>query len=106
MTNLDDRKNAFENKFAHDSELLFRAEAKACKAVGLWLAGEMGLTGAEAEAYAKTVVGANLEEPGFDDVKTFVMKDISARGLNISEHVVSAKLAHALEEAKKALMAG
>jgi hypothetical protein len=102
---LDDRKNAFENKFAHDSELMFKAEARACKLFGLWLAGEMGLSGADADAYAKTVVGANLDEPGFDDVKRFVMKDIAAKGLSLTEHTVDAKLAHCLDDAKKQLAA-
>ena len=102
---LDDRKNAFENKFAHDAELHFRVEARACKLFGLWLAGEMGLSGADADSYAKTVVGANLDEVGFGDVKRFVQKDIAAKGLNITEHTLDSKLAACLEEAKKQFMA-
>ncbi len=101
---LDDRKNAFENKFAHDSEVMFRVEARASKLLGLWLAAEMGMSGSDADTYAKTVVGANLDEPGFDDVKRFVLKDISAKGLNISAHAIDSKLEDCLAEAKKQIM--
>ena len=34
MTTFDDRENAFENKFAHDAEIVFRAEARRIKLVG------------------------------------------------------------------------
>jgi hypothetical protein len=101
---LDDRKNAFENKHAHDAEFLFRVEARACKLFGLWLAGEMGMTGDEAASYAKTVVGANLDEAGFGDVKRFVAKDIAAKGLSFTDHMLDAKLAACVEDAKKQLM--
>src|SRR5688572_2197961 len=104
MTDLNNRKDAFEKKFAHDAELQFRAEARACKLFGLWLAPQLGLEGAQAEAYAKTVVGANLAEAGFDDVKAFVRPVIAEKGLNISEHVLDVKLHEFVEVAKKQLM--
>lgn len=65
----------------------------------------MGLSGPDADAYAKTVIGANLDEPGFDDVKKFVMKDITRKGLAVTEHMVDVKLSHFLEDAKKQLLA-
>ena len=65
MNSMDDRKSAFENKFAHDQELAFRVEARACKLFGLWLAEKMGLSDEESLVYAKTIVAANLDEPGF-----------------------------------------
>jgi hypothetical protein len=105
MSGFDERKDAFEKKFAHDEELLFRAEARCCRLFGAWLAGEMGLAGAEAEAYAKDVIGSNLEEPGFADVKRKVMPDIAAKGLDISERQVDAKLAEFLAEAKRQVAA-
>ena len=101
MSGFDKREEAFEKKFAHDEELLFKAEARCCRLFGQWLAGQMGLSGKEAEDYAKQVIGANLEEPGFADVKRKVMPDIAARGLNISEHTVDGKLAEFLAEAKR-----
>ena len=64
MTTFDDRENAFENKFAHDEEMKFRAEARRNKLLGLWAADLMGKSGAEADAYAKEVVKADFEEAG------------------------------------------
>jgi hypothetical protein len=101
MSSFDDRKNAFENKFALDESLLFKAEARCCKLFGLWLAEKLELEGEEANAYASNVVGANLEEPGFDDVIRFVMPDIQQRELNLSEDDLNAKLAELFEFAQK-----
>ena len=64
MTTFDDRKDAFENKFAHDEELRFKAMARRNKLLGLWAAEKLGKSGAEAEEYAKSVVLADFEEPG------------------------------------------
>lgn len=106
MSSFDNRKDAFENKYAHDQEMMFRAEARACKLFGLWVAGQMGLSGKDAEVYAKDVVAANLDEPGFDDVKRKVMADISAKKINVSEHVLDKQLEAAMAEAKAQIMAG
>jgi hypothetical protein len=105
MSGFDKREEAFEKKFAHDEELLFKAEARCCRLFGQWLAGQMGLSGAEAEEYAKDVIGANLEERGFNDVKRKVMPDIAAKGLDISEHLIDTKLAEFFAEAKQQVAA-
>lgn len=101
MNSFEDRQNAFENKFALDETLLFKAEARACKKLGLWLAGKMQLPEAEANSYAATIVGANLKEPGFDDVKRHVMPDIEKYNLGITESELGAKLAELYEAAQK-----
>ena len=62
MTTFDERETAFENKFAHDAELKFKAEARRNKLVGLWAAGLLGKSGAEAAAYASEVVMVDFEE--------------------------------------------
>jgi hypothetical protein len=68
MTTFDDRENAFENKFAHDEEMQFKAEARRNKLMGLWVAELLGKTGDDADAYAKEVVKADFEEAGHEDV--------------------------------------
>ena len=93
MSSLDDRKNVFENKFALDEALLFKAEARCCKLLGLWLAEKMGVSGDAATSFAGDVIAANLEEPGFDDVKRFVMPRIAEKSLSISEEDIDTKLA-------------
>lgn len=98
---LDDRKSAFESKFAHDQELMFKIEARCCKLFGLWVAEKLGLSGEEARAYAGEVVGANLDEPGFEDVKRHVLRDIKAKSLAISEHMLDTQLQTFFAEAEQ-----
>lgn len=76
MSTFDDRENAFENKYAHDEEMKFKAEARRNKLLGLWAAELMGKTGAEADTYAKEVVLADFEEAGHEDVVRKVAGDL------------------------------
>ena len=104
MAQFDDRKKAFENKFAHDEELKFRANAKRNKLLGLWAADLMGLSGVEAQDYAKEVIKADFIEPGEEDVYRKVKGDLDAKGLNISEHRVRNAMAVLMEEAMNQIM--
>lgn len=100
MAGFDDRKKAAESKFALDGEKEFRAHARRNKMLGLWVAEQMGLSGAEADAYAKQVVAADFEEPGEEDVFRKVWADIQEKGLDISEHRVRSHMAEFLEQAR------
>jgi hypothetical protein len=64
----DDRRKGFESKWAHDAETRFKVEAKRNYQLGLWAAGLKGLSGEKAEAFAGTVIAADLAEPGDEDV--------------------------------------
>lgn len=101
MTQFDDRKNAFESKFAHDEELNFKANARRNKLLGLWAAEIMGISGDDADAYAKEVVIADFEEVGEEDVYRKVKGDLDAKGLDVSEHRVRKAMADCLEEARR-----
>lgn len=101
MTTFDDREQAFEAKFAHDSDMQFRAEARCNKLVGLWAAGLLGKSGEEAEAYALTVVSADFEEAGHEDVVRKVAADLAGKS---SPEEIRAKLAELLPVAKAQLM--
>ena len=76
MTTFDDRESAFENKYAHDEEMLFRAQARCNKLLGLWAAEILGKKGDDATAYAKEVVIADFEEAGHEDVVRKVAGDL------------------------------
>ena len=104
MTDMDDRKKAFENKYALDQELMFRVEARAVKLFGLWIAEKLGLGADEAKVFAGSVVSANLDEPGFDDVKRAVRPALAEKGIEISDHVIDTQLAHFMEEARTQIM--
>lgn len=88
MTTFDKRGAAFENKFAHDEELRFKATARRNKLLGLWAAEKLGKAGADAEAYAKSVVMADFEEAGDDDVFRKVREDFDAAGVQQSDHQI------------------
>lgn len=103
MTSLDDRKNAFENKFAHDAEFRFKVEARTAKLLGLWAAEQMGISGDEATAYAGTVVASNLEEAGFADISRKVRADFDAKGTAVSDHMIETMIEKFFEEAKTQL---
>ncbi|MBW4983392.1 DUF1476 domain-containing protein [Mameliella sp. CS4] len=76
MTTFNDRENAFENKYAHDEEMKFKAEARANKLLGLWAAELLGKTGSDADAYAVEVIKADFEEAGHEDVVRKVAGDL------------------------------
>ena len=78
MTTFDDREAAFENKFAHDEALRFRAIARRDRLVGLWAAQKLGKTDAEADAYARDVVSTDLKKPGDEDVFDKLRADLPA----------------------------
>jgi hypothetical protein len=88
MTTFDKREEGFEKQFAHDQELRFKANARRNKLLGLWAAEKLGLTGADAEAYAKEVVVADLEAPGDDDVFQKLRRDFDAKGVAQSDHQI------------------
>lgn len=101
MTTFDDRENAFEAKFAHDEEMQFKAEARANKLLGLWAADLLGKTGTDADEYAKTVVIADFEEAGHEDVVRKVVADLEGK---ITSEEIRTKRAAFLIEAKAQVM--
>jgi hypothetical protein len=102
MTTFDKREEGFEKQFAHDEELRFKAMARRNKMLGMWAAGLLGKSGADAEAYAKEVVRADFEEAGDNDVVRKVVKDLGGKA---DEQQVRAQmatfLAQAVEQVKK-----
>ena len=104
MTNFSDREAAFETKFARDEEMQFRITARRNKLVGLWAAEKMGLTAAEAAPYATSVVQADFEEAGDDDVVRKIVGDLSAAGVETDVAAITALLAEKTVEARRQLM--
>jgi len=106
MTTFDDREQAFENKFAHDQDLEFRAAARRNRMLGLWAASLMGLGGDHSEQYASAVVKSDLEQPGDEDVLRKVWKDLSASGAKVTEGAVRAKMEELLAVARDQIKQG
>ncbi len=100
MSTFDDREHAFENKFAHDMEMQFKAVARRNKALGLWAAGLLGKTGQAAEDYAMEVIRADFEEAGHEDVFRKVSKDLAGKA---DEATIRAQMEELLKAAKAKL---
>ncbi|MGE3624518.1 MAG: DUF1476 domain-containing protein [Bdellovibrionales bacterium] len=104
MSDFDDRKKAFENKFQHDETLRFKVASRMGKLLGLWAAGEMGITGAEAEAYAREVVAADLDKPGHEDLLDKIEKDFQARNVSVTRHRLQREMESSLATAREQIM--
>jgi hypothetical protein len=98
MTSFEDREKGFERKFAHDEELRFKATARRNKLLGLWAASEMGITGDAAQAYAREVIKADLEQPGEEDLFRKIRKDFDAKGVQQSDHQIRRKMSELMGE--------
>ena len=101
MSSFDDRESAFENKFAHDAEMQFKAEARRNKLLGLWAADLLGKSGEAADEYAKEVIKSDFEEAGDDDVLRKVAGDL---GDKASEADIRAKMTELMAVAKGQLI--
>lgn len=106
MNEFDDRKKAAETKFQLDQELEFKAQARRAKLLGLWAAGLMGLSEESAEDYAKSVVMADLEEAGAEDLFRKIKGDLDQHALGLSDHQIRAKMEELLAEARIQVKAG
>jgi hypothetical protein len=106
MTTFDKREEGFENKFVHDEELKFKAEARRNKLLGLWVASMLGMSGDEATAYAREVVAAEVVGGNEASVVRKVMGDLAAKGVAMSEAQVRAKMDELMAQAIAQVKAG
>ena len=81
MTTFDEREKAYEQKFAHDEELRFKATVRRNKLLGLWAAEKLGLSGPDADAYAKDVIRADFQQPGDEDLVAKLRQDFTAKNV-------------------------
>lgn len=104
MTTFDNRENAFENKFARDEDMSFRITARRNRLVGQWAAAKMDLTTEETDSYSKSVVQADFEEAGDEDVIRKLLGDLTAAGVDTSDEEVRKALSDHEVEARRQLM--
>jgi len=106
MTTFNKRQEGFEAKFAHDEELKFKATARRNKLLGLWAAEKLGLSGEEAQAYAASVIKADFEEPGDQDVFRKLRADFDAKGVEQSDHQIRRTMDELMATAIQQVTAG
>jgi hypothetical protein len=104
MTTFDKREEAFEQQFAHDEELRFKATARRNKMLGLWAAEKLGLSGAEADSYALSVVMSAFEDAA--DVMRKIRKDFDAKGVVQSDHQIERQMTELMAQAIIDIKAG
>jgi len=97
MSGLTDREKAFEEKFAHDEALQFKAEARRNKLLGIWVPGMIGKD--DAEAYAREVIEADLSEAGDEDLFRKLRGDLDAAGVSVSDTELRTRMVDFLGEA-------
>jgi hypothetical protein len=106
MSTFDQREDSFEKRFVHEEELQFRAEARRNKLLGLWAAEKLGKSGAEAQAYAESLVVAEVNADADERVVAQIKKDFEAAGVNQSEHQIRRTMDELLTKAKAEIKAG
>ena len=99
MTTFDERKNAFEKKFALDQDLKFKAESRRNKMIAEWAAAKLGITGAALDDYVKSVRKADLAEKGDDDVFRKIRADLDAKSLAVTDTEIREAMMRFLETA-------
>jgi len=106
MSTFDKREEGFESKFAHDEELRFKARARRNKLIGLWAAEKLGMTGADAQTYAASIVSADLDKPNSDIVFSTLRKDFDEKGVAQSDHQIRRTMDEAMEKAIAEIQTG
>ena len=106
MSEFDDRERAEETRFSLEQQQEFKAQARRAKLVGLWAAELMGLSGAAAEDYAKSVVISDMEKAGSEDVFKKIRADLDLQSVQLSDHQIRAKMEECLTEARAQIKAG
>lgn len=106
MGSFNDRERGQEKKFELDQEKEFKAQARRAKLIGQWAAAQMGLSDGAAEDYAKSVVMADFEEKGDEDVFRKIRTDLTAANVTLSDHQIRAKMDELLTEARKQIAEG
>ena len=104
MTTFDDRDKAFENKFAHEEELNFKATAIANRMIGLWAAEKMGKKASDTEAYAIAIVEAEFAEKGHSGIESKLLEDFSAAGVEITAKEIQKEMSRLLPIARQQVM--
>ena len=104
MTQFDDRERPFEAKFAHDEEMILRVAARRNRLLSEWAAGQMGLSEAEADAYAKDVIRSDFEEACEHNIVRKVLGDLTAAGVECDEETIVETLRNKEIEARRQII--
>jgi hypothetical protein len=100
-----ERERAFEAKYEYDEAVRFRVVTRRNKLLGMWVAGEIGLSGRNADAYAQKLVEYDLTHAGAGDIVDRILADLSNHGIEMSRHRLELRMARLLREAEAQVQA-
>jgi hypothetical protein len=103
MTTFDRREEAFENLFAHDEEMRFRALAHRAKLIGAWAAGLLGKTGAVSAAYVQSVLDGVVADGSDTSLLRRLTDDLSAATPAVGERQIRAEMDRLLAESVRSV---
>ena len=106
MTTFDDRERGYEARFAHDQDLIFKAEMRRDKLLGLWAGERMGLTGETLTAYVQSLTHADLAAHGAEGLFHKLMTDLAAKGVECLPQELRAQMDELLHKAQAEIAAG
>ncbi len=98
MSTFDDRKKGFEKKFVYDEELQFKISARKNKYLGQWASEILGYDPEKEKEYIQSVIKADFEEAGDEDVFRKLKSDLAAH--NILDEEIRKKMDELNEKAK------
>ena len=98
MSSFDDREKSFEKKFAHDEELQFKINARRNKYLGQWASQILGYDQEKENEYIQSVIKADFEEAGDEDVFRKLKEDLKDH--NIPDEEIRKKMDELIEKAK------
>tara|TARA_B100000745_G_scaffold206930_1_gene136846 strand:- start:62 stop:370 length:309 start_codon:yes stop_codon:yes gene_type:complete len=98
MSSFDEREKSFEKKFAHDEEIKFKVNAKRNKYLGQWASQILGYDQEKEKEYIQSVIKADFEEAGDEDVFRKLKKDLKDH--NIPDEEIRKKMDELIEKAK------
>jgi hypothetical protein len=100
----EDRERNYEAKWAHDEDLRFRTVSRRNKLLGLWAAGQLGLTDAAAESYVNELLALEVRGARDQDILHKLHEDFAGHQISVSEHAINRKMDELLAEAAEQVM--
>ena len=98
MNKFNEREKSFEKKFVRDEELQFKIAARRNKYLGQWVSEKLGYNSEQEKEYIQSVIKADFEEAGDEDVFRKVKMDL--KNQNISDEDIRKKMNEFNEKAK------
>jgi hypothetical protein len=103
MSSFDEREQGFERKFQHDQELAFKARARRNKLFGLWVAEHLGLSGEEAQGYARALAETDVVKRADEKIVAKAAKDLAKKRVALDAVRLRVELDRFAAEARRQL---